>query len=180
MEKTVEIPEKVTVRIEGRDLIVTGPKGELKKDMRGSPVKVDISEGKATVSSESDRRMVKAHAGTWASHMSNMIIGVTNGWEAQLKIVYSHFPMKFSVEGDTVKIGNFLGERKDRIVKVKGDVKVENKKDIVIVTGNDKEEVGQAAAVIETAAKVRGFDKRVFQDGIHLTQKTSPVQDENN
>ena len=180
MEKIVEIPEGVNVTIEGRDLVVTGPKGELKKDMRGSPVKINFQEGKATVSSASDRRRVKAHAGTWASHMSNMIIGVTQGWEAQLKIVYSHFPMKFSVEGDTVKIGNFLGERKDRIVKVRGDVKVENKKDLVTVTGNDKEEVGQAAAVIEMAAKVRGFDKRVFQDGIHLTVKTAPIQGENN
>ena len=144
--------------------------------MRGSPVKVDIQQGKATVSSANDRRKVKAHAGTWAAHMKNMVIGVTKGWEAQLMIVYSHFPMKFSVEGDKVKIGNFLGERKDRITEVKGNVKVDVKKDVVTVTGNDKEEVGQAAAVIEQSAKVRGFDKRVFQDGVHLTQKTSPLE----
>ena len=176
MEKVVEIPEGVTVRVEGRKITVSGPKGELSRNIRGSPVKIEVSGDKATVASESDRRKIKSHAGTWAAHIRNMIIGVTQGWEARLRILYSHFPMKFTVEGDTVKIGNFLGERQDRITKVKGDVKVEVNKDLVTVTGNDREEVGQAAAVIEQSAKVRGFDKRVFQDGVHLIQKTAPME----
>lgn len=176
MEKTVEIPEGVTVTMEGRKITVSGPNGELTRDIMGSPVKIDVSEGKAMVTSDNDRRKVKSHAGTWAAHIRNMIVGVTQGWEARLKIMYSHFPMKFTVEGDAVKIGNFLGERKDRITRVKGDVKVEVKKDLVTVSGNSREEVGQAAAVIEQSAKVRGFDKRVFQDGVHLIQKTSPIE----
>ena len=176
MEKVVKIPEGVTVKMEGKEIIVSGPNGELRRNIEGSPIKIDISEGKAVVISNNDRRKVKSHAGTWASHMRNMITGVTQGWEAKLKILYSHFPMKFTVDGNTVKIGNFLGERKDRITEVKGNVKVDVKKDVVTVTGNDKEEVGQAAAVIEQSAKVRGFDKRVFQDGVHLTQKTSPLE----
>jgi large subunit ribosomal protein L6 len=176
MDKVVEIPEGVEVRLEGKELVVTGPRGELRKNVRGSPVRFDIGKEQLKVSSESDRRRVKSHAGTWASHARNMITGVSSEWEARLKIVYSHFPMKFTVEGDRIRIGNFLGERKDRTTRVRGDVKVELKKDTVIVTGKDKEEVGQAAAVIELAAKVRGFDKRVFQDGIHLIQKARPVE----
>jgi large subunit ribosomal protein L6 len=175
MEKTVEIPEGVTVKLEEREIMVSGPRGELRRNLRGSPVKVELSEREAKFTSESDRRKVKSHTGTWAAHLRNMITGVTQGWEARLKIVYSHFPMKFTVEGDKVTIANFLGERKDRITRVKGDVKVELKKDDVVVTGNDREEVGQAAAIIEQTAKVRGYDKRVFQDGIHLTQKTAPI-----
>jgi large subunit ribosomal protein L6 len=175
MEKIAEIPEGTSVKLEGRVLVVSGPRGELRRDMRGSPVKVTLSEGSATFASENDRRKVKSHAGTWASHLRNMITGVNQGWEARLKIVYSHFPMKFTTEGDTVTIGNFLGERKDRKARIRGDVKVELKKDVVAVTGNDKEEVGQAAAAIELAAKVKGYDRRVFQDGIHLTQKAAPI-----
>ena len=176
MEKTAEIPDGTSVKLEGRVLVVTGPRGELRRDMRGSPVKVKLSEGSAVFISENDRRKVKSHAGTWASHLRNMITGVNHGWEARLKIVYSHFPMKFTAEGDTVTIGNFLGERKDRKARIRGDVKVELKKDVVTVTGNDKEEVGQAAAVIELVTKVKGYDRRVFQDGIHLTQKTAPIE----
>ena len=178
MDKPVEIPEGVTVRLEGRELIVSGPKGEIRRGMGASPVNVDVSGSIAKFSSENDRRKVKSHAGTWASHLRNMITGVTQGWEAQLKIVYSHFPMKFTVDGDVVTISNFLGEKKDRKVRVKGDVKVELKKDVVTVTGNNREEVGQAAAVIEQIATVRGYDKRVFQDGVHLIQKTRPIEEE--
>ena len=175
MEKTVTIPEGVDVKFQGKEITVSGPRGELRRNIMGSPIRIEIAQGTAKVSSENDRRKIKSHAGTWASHMRNMITGVTHGWEARLKIVYSHFPMKFTVEGDTVTISNFLGERKDRKAKVKGDVKVELKKDIVIVTGNDKEEVGQAAARIELLATVKRFDRRVFQDGVHLIQKTTPI-----
>jgi large subunit ribosomal protein L6 len=178
MEKSVEIPDGITVKLEGRELVVSGPRGELRKNLRGSPVKIDLSQGKATFSTESERRKIKTHSGTWAAHLRNMITGVTQGWEARLKVVYSHFPIKFSVEGNSIKIGNFLGERKDRMARIKGDVKVEVQKDTVILTGNDREEVGQAAALIELTAKVRGYDKRVFQDGIHLIQKTAPIQEE--
>ena len=178
MEKTAEIPEGTSMKLEGRTLVVAGPRGELRKDMKGSPVRVTFSGSSATFASENDRRKVKSHAGTWASHARNMITGVNQGWEARLRIVYSHFPMKFTVDGDTVTIGNFLGERKDRKIRIKGDVRVEHKKDMVAVTGNDKEEVGQAAAAIELAAKVRGYDRRVFQDGIHLTRKASPIEAE--
>jgi large subunit ribosomal protein L6 len=178
MEKTADIPEGVEVKLEGKELIVSGPRGELRRKVGASPVKIEISGNTAKVTSESDRRRVKSHAGTWASHIRNMITGVTQGWEARLKLVYSHFPMKFTVEGDTVTIANFLGERKDRKATVKGDVKVELRKDVVIVTGNDREEVGQAAARIELLAKVRGYDRRVFQDGIHLMQKTSPIEED--
>lgn len=176
MEKSVEIPEGVSVKLEARELIVSGPRGELRKNLRGSPVRLELSGSRATFSSESERRRMKAHAGTWAAHLRNMITGVTRGWEARLKIVYSHFPMKFTVEGGRVRIGNFLGERRDRTARLMGEVSVELKKDVVVVTGSDRDEVGQAAAVIELAAKVKGYDRRVFQDGIHLIQKTRPME----
>jgi large subunit ribosomal protein L6 len=178
MEKVVKIPEGVSVRLEGRTVIVSGPRGELRRDMKGSPVKVQVAESKVVVASENDRRRIKSHAGTWAAHIRNMVTGVSKGYEAKLKIVYSHFPMKFSVEGHTVKVGNFLGERNDRKAKITGHVKIELQKDIVVVRGNDRDEVGQAAAVIEQTARVKGFDKRVFQDGIHLIQKSSPIEGE--
>ncbi len=176
MEKIVPIPEGVTVKLDGKELIVSGPRGELRKNIRGSPIKVEISADSARFISDNDRRKVKSHAGTWAAHCRNMVSGVTQGFEARLKVVYSHFPMKFTVEGNSVKIANFLGEREDRRADVAGDVKIELNKDEVVVTGTSREEVGQAAARIEQLATVRGFDRRVFQDGIHLIQKARPMK----
>lgn len=174
MEKTVNIPDGVNVSMEEGNLVVKGPKGELKKAVRG--VRADVREKTATFTSVSERRKDKAVTGTWRAHLSNMITGVTNGWEARLKIVYSHFPIKFNVDGSKVVIQNFLGERKERTSKIAGDVKVDVKKDEVVISGIDKEDVGQTAANIELTCKVRGYDRRVFQDGCHLTQKCKPIE----
>ena len=179
MIKEIEIPEGIEVRKEGNDLLIKGPKGELRREFYDHGIKVEIEESKVKVSSANDRRKSKALVGTWASHIRNMVTGVRLGWEARLKMVYSHFPIKFSVQGNKAVIQNFLGERKDREVKLKGDVKVDVQKDEVIVTGINKEHVGQAAASIEIVAKVKGFDRRVFQDGFHLVQKCKPIEENN-
>ncbi len=178
MIKEVVIPEGTGVSFESRILKVTGSKGELSRKIECPGLRVNVDKGRISFESESDRRRTKALAGTWASHARNMIEGVNHGFEARLKIVYSHFPMKFSVEGKKVILGNFLGGRKNREVDIKGEVEIRNEKDDVIVTGIDKEEVGQAASLIENMARVRGYDRRVFQDGIHLTQKAAVIKEE--
>ncbi len=174
-EKTIVIPEGVEVKIEGNTLVVKGPKGELSREFKHSDIKKQIKEGKIALSSGTDRRKLNALLGTWVSHIRNMITGVTSGWEAKLKIVYSHFPIKVSVEGDRVVIGNFMGRKSNITSKIAGDVKVEVKKDEIIVSGIDKGLVGQTAANIEIATKVTGYDRRVFQDGCHLIEKCRPA-----
>lgn len=178
MIKEIIIPEGTDVSFDSRVIKVAGPKGELSRKIDCPGLSVKIGKGRISFESESDRRRAKALAGTWASHARNMINGVNHGFEARLKIVYSHFPMKFNVEGKKVVLGNFLGGRKNREVEIKGDVEIRNEKDDVIVTGNNKEEVGQAASLIESMARVKGFDRRVFQDGIHLTQKAAVLKEE--
>lgn len=88
-----------------------------------------------------------------------------------MKVVYVYFPVSIKVEGDKVVISNFCGERKPRIAKIVGDTKVEVKEDDIIVSGINVEEVGQTAANIEQATKVKGKDPRVFLDGIYVYEK---------
>lgn len=184
-EKAVQIPDGIDVRIEREGsrqgrwaavLVVKGPKGELKREFSHPAAKVEIKEGSAVFSAASERRKDRAIVGTWAAHFRNMCAGVSGGWEARLKVIYSHFPMKLSVEGNKVIIGNFLGERKNREAGIVGKAKVEVAKDEIIITGINKEEVGLTAANIERAAKVQGYDRRVFQDGCHLIQKARPIE----
>lgn len=177
MQKTVEIPDGVKVELRGNELVVNGPKGELKRTVKG--VTIHVSEDKVLISSGTERRKEKAMVGTWNAHTRNMITGVTRGWEAKLKVVYSHFPVKFKIEGDRLVIQNFMGGRKSRVAKTYGDVKVDVKKDEIVITGIDKENVGQTAASIELTTKVKGYDRRVFQDGCHLIQKCKPLEGKN-
>jgi len=100
-----------------------------------------------------------------------MMSGVAYGFQYKLKLVYSHFPIQVKVEGRTISIDNFLGERKPRSARIMGESSVVVQGDELVVTGIDKEEVGQTAANIEQATRIKGRDPRVFQDGIYLVEK---------
>jgi len=77
-----------------------------------------------------------------------------------------------AVKGNIFVVNNYFGERVPRNADILSgvDVKV-NKKVEVVVSGIDKELVGQTAANIEKCATVKNRDRRVFQDGIYLINK---------
>jgi len=111
-------------------------------------------------------------AGTWKAHLNNMVKGVTEGFTYRLKAVYSHFPMNLKVESTELVVNNYFGEKVPRRAAFVGDVKVKVvKKTEVVITGHDKEQVGQTAANIERCCTVKKRDRRVFQDGIYLVAK---------
>jgi len=175
-EKTVAIPEGVDVTVAKNRVVVKGPKGELSRPCNRH-VTIKKRDSAVVISTDSERRTIKALAGTWKAHLTNMIIGVTKGYEVNMRIVYSHFPIKFSVKDSMIMIENFLGERSARTTHFIEGVEIKSDKDTVTITGIDKEKVGQAAANIELTAKVTGFDRRVFQDGIYVVEKTHPTEE---
>ncbi len=175
MEKKIEIPEGVEVKVEGFKIAVKGPKGELERDFT-SPlfrdyIEIKVEEGNVVVRSSVDRRKIKAMTGTITAHIRNMIKGVTQGYVYKLKAVYVHFPMTVEVKGDEVIIKNFLGEKTPRKAKIVGNVSVKVQGQEIIVEGVDKDAVGQTAANIEQAVRVTQLDRRIFQDGIYLVSK---------
>lgn len=178
MEKTVEVPDGVTVTLEDNTLAVSGPMGELKRPFVKNALKFVQKDSNITFSVDSTRRKEISLVGTWAAHLRNMIAGITRGWEARAKLVYSHFPVKLAVEDGRVSIQNFLGERRPRYSTIVGDTQVKLEKDELIITGNNKEDVGQTAGNLEIATKVSARDKRIFQDGIYITQKPQPQEKE--
>jgi len=74
-------------------------------------------------------------------------------------------------EGDAVSVSNFLGERKPRMAKIVEGVNVEIRGKEITVSGINREAVGQTAANIEQTTRIKGYDPRVFQDGIYLVDK---------
>jgi large subunit ribosomal protein L6 len=164
-----KIPEGVKVEIEKNKFKVSGPLGSLEKELKiPREIKVEKVENVIRVSCEEERRKLKAMGGTIIAHLRNMVEGVQKGFKYKLKIVYSHFPVTVKVEGDKVIIQNFLGERVPRIAKILGRTKVEVKPPEIFVFGIDLEEVSQTAANIEQACRIKGRDRRVFQDGIWI------------
>ncbi len=169
--RRVEIPDGVKVNVEGKIVEVMGEKGRLIRDFSGLPVSIEIVDGEIEVSALRSRRKEKACVGTVCAHIRNMITGVTKGFTYKLKIVFAHFPISVKVDGDKVIIANFMGERAPRVAKIVGDVKVTVNGDDVIVQGMNIEEVGQTAANIEQATKIKNRDPRRFLDGIYVYEK---------
>ncbi len=170
-ERTVEIPAGVTATIDGKTIIVEGPKGKLTRNMRYPGIDISCDGTVFTVSTASERKRIIAMIGTYAAHVRNMCGGVTEGYEYKMKVVYSHFPIQLKKTDKALEIINFLGEKQPRIARISEGVIVSTGNDEVILTGIDKELVGTTAARIERATHVRNRDPRVFQDGIYITEK---------
>ncbi|MHA1583071.1 MAG: 50S ribosomal protein L6 [Candidatus Baldrarchaeia archaeon] len=171
VKSEVKIPENVEVIVEGKRVTVKGPKGTLSRTFN-VPVNITLDGNIVRVEAFFPRKKEKAMVGTVASHIKNMIIGVTKGFIYKLKIVYAHFPINVKVEGKKILIENFLGERAPRVAEIVGDdVTVRVEGDDVIVEGINIEHVGQTAANIQLATKIKDKDPRVFQDGIYVYEK---------
>jgi large subunit ribosomal protein L6 len=108
---------------------------------------------------------------TYRAHVRNMFKGVQEGYTAKLKICSGHFPMTVTMDGNTIVVKNFLGEKIPRKSSLSKEVKIQIQGEIITVTGIDKELVGQAAATIEQTTRVTNRDRRIFQDGCYITLK---------
>jgi len=169
--RIVKIPEGVKARLDGSQLEVKGPKGQLSRNMRFPQVIVTCEGNEVTISTESKRKEMTAMVGTLEAHTKNMCRGVSEGFEYHMKMVYSHFPIQLKLQGNRLEIANFLGEKKARYARIEAGVTAKIANDEVVLTGIDRELVGTSAANIEHATHIRNRDPRVFQDGIYIVQR---------
>ncbi|VVB93352.1 50S ribosomal protein L6 [uncultured archaeon] len=170
-KRTIEIPEGVNVNIDKLNVSISGPQGNLQRELWYPGITIKRNDSEVVVLTDIPRREQLAMLGTLESHLKNMIAGVTKGYEYTMKVVYSHFPIQLKTEGQQVIIGNFLGEKRARKANIQGNTKVLIKGDHVIISGINKEDVGQTAANIRQATKIKRFDPRVFQDGVYLVER---------
>jgi large subunit ribosomal protein L6 len=174
-EKKIKVPEGLTAEVSGMKVVVSGPKAKLSREFSGMfGIKIERTADGIKASSESDIRKQKSKVGAVIAHIRNLFMGVTEGYTARLKVIYTHFPVTVKVEDKDRKVlvTNFLGEKTPRVAKIFGDdTKVEIKAADITITGSDIESVGQTAANLEQITRVRAHDRKVFQDGIFITEK---------
>ena len=166
----LQIPDDADARTDHLDLTVEGPNGSVTRQLWYPDVSVSVENGTVVVESDADDAETMSTIGTFASHVQNAFYGVTEGWEYEMEVFYSHFPMDVRVADDTIVIENFLGERAPRRTTVHGDTEVEIDGETVVLRGPDIEDVGQTAADIEQLTQVTDKDVRVFQDGVYVTE----------
>ena len=141
----ISIPDKVTVKVgDDRIVQVKGPKGELAWAL---PLGVTVSGDAKSISvtRESEDRVVRALHGTTQRLITNMIVGVSQGYKRDLEIHGVGF--RAAVKGTNIDLQ--LGQSHDRLHPIPKGVKVtvtENTK--ISIEGIDKQVVGQLAADI--------------------------------
>lgn len=174
-KEELDIPKGVTVTLEGGHHIrVKGSEGDITKDfshVRG--IKVAIEKNKVIFSTNFPKSGTLALIKTIVSIINNLIVGVQTNYTYISKIAYSHFPCSVRVDEKDrfIYVENFLGERAPRKAKYPDNVKVEVNGDDVYFIGPDKEALGQSAANVKRACRIRKKDPRVFQDGVYLYRK---------
>ncbi|MGC8574153.1 MAG: 50S ribosomal protein L6 [Thermoplasmata archaeon] len=176
MEEIIEIPKGINVSLKDGLLSVKGPRGTVSKKFIYEYARIELQGNAIKIYTTREKKSDTSVIGTWRSIISSLFIGVTKGYIYTMKIVYAHFPVKVTVKGNEITLDNFLGEKSPRKLILNADVKVNIKGDIVTLEGNDLETLGNAAARIEKLSKIKGFDPRVFQDGIYIVKKGDIIE----
>jgi len=168
IEEKVVLPEGISASLEGKEIMLKGKNGELKKTFNRPYVNIEVKGNEVFFKPVKNTKREKKIIGSFVAHLKNMINGLNEPHKYILKICSGHFPMDVSVSGEELVIKNFFGEKIPRTLKLKKGVKVGVDGDQVIVESTSKELAGQVSADIEQLTRRSGYDSRIFQDGIHL------------
>jgi large subunit ribosomal protein L6 len=140
----IAVPSGVTVDIQGGDVTVTGPKGELRRSLNPE-MRITLEDGRLTVTRPSDGRQHRAQHGLTRSLLANMVKGVTEGFDKNLEIVGVGYRAEKAGDGLTLRMG--FSHTVDITPPPGISLSVEGNNKIK-VSGIDKEAVGQMAAEI--------------------------------
>lgn len=151
-KQIIDIPGGVTVRQEADRLTVEGPKGQLNREFLPL-VEFTIGQQEATCRIKADTARHRALWGTYASHLKNMITGVTEGYSK--KLIIEGIGYKASLKDDQLILD--LGFSHPVTVEIPRDLTVTVEKNQITVTGIDKEKVGQLAARIRSHKKTEPY-----------------------
>ena len=147
--RKIEIPAGVTIVEENGDIIVKGPNGELSTKLVDG-ISLSIEESSLTVSRENDSNRLKAMHGTTNANISNMITGVTKGYEKKLEIIGVGY--RFTLKGNTLVINAGYSHPVELEIPTGLTVEVPSNTELT-VKGIDKVKVGEFAANIRKVRK---------------------------
>ena len=145
----VSIPTGVDVKVDGQDVLVKGPKGELSLTVP-APITVEQADGTLEVKRPNDEREARSLHGLTRSLLNNMVVGVTEGYEKKMEIYGTGY--RVAARGSDLEFS--LGYSHTILVKAENGVSfaVENPTRFS-VQGIDKQRVGEVAANIRKLRK---------------------------
>jgi len=150
----VSIPSGVTVEVKDQILTVKGAKGELTQPIP-TGIEITVEEGTLTVDRKNNSKPLRALHGTLRALAANMITGVSEGYKKELAIEGVGF--KGVLKGRELVLS--LGYSHEINFKIPDGVEIaaEGNGTEIVITGFDKQKVGQAAAQIRSYYKAEPY-----------------------
>ncbi len=157
-KQPIEIPSGVTVSLDGHVLKVKGAKGE--SELKFShEVEVTVGEKEIEVKKVGKTKNAPALWGTTRALIQNMITGVTEGFEKKLELQGVGY--KMAVQGKKVNLN--LGFSHPVELEIPEGLTVQVDKEIMSITGIDRQKVGQFAAEIKRLKPVEPYKGKGFR-----------------
>ena len=170
--KSITIPDGVSITIEKSEVKVKGPKGEL-SEVIDQDFELEIEEGSAKLKRPTDQKRHKALHGLYRSLINNMVVGVNDGYKKELEFVGVGY--KATAQNNVLELS--LGYSHNIFVGIPPEIKVtaetaKGKNPIVTLESIDKQLIGQMAAKIKSLRKVEPYKgKGVRFVGEHIRRK---------
>ncbi len=168
----IEIPSgvRVSVDVPAGSITVSGKAGSSIKAVNSKYLDVAVEGGKIIIRPNGNKKLAKKAAlveNTLLKVLSKSLKSVEDGIVVKMSIVYAHFPMSIEIKGNRMLIKNIFGGKISREAGIVGDTKAVVKGQEVIISGADLYDTGQTVANIMKACHARGYDSRLFHDGIY-------------
>jgi len=141
----IPLPKGVEVKKEGIQLSVKGPKGSL--NLKVMPVvQVDVGDEQINVSLKIDKASNRKWHGLYRTLIANMVEGTSKGFEKRLKLIGTGY--RANVQGSKIDLQVGYSHPTPLDIPDGVDVKMEDKNTTIIISGADKQQIGQFAADI--------------------------------
>jgi len=171
-KQIITIPKGVTVTSNAGEVTVVGPRGTLVRTFR-SDVAIIVEDTTVRFEKVKENGFTNALWGTYASHVINMIEGVTIGFKKVL--ILDGVGYRMELAGDTLKMA--LGFSHPTIVKIPEDIKAVVEKNRITLESNDKERIGAFAGTLYAMKKPEPYKGKGFHyEGQILIRKQGKRQ----
>jgi large subunit ribosomal protein L6 len=143
-KKAVAVPSGITANVEGQTVKVKGPKGALSVVLPDE-VAVKLDGGQIKVDPRNETKRARSQWGTSRTLIANLIAGVTKGFEERLEI--NGVGYRAAVQGKNLQLA--LGYSHDVVYPIPEGITIATPRPVeIVVTGSDRQKVGQVAAEI--------------------------------
>jgi len=143
-KRAVAVPSGITANVEGQTVKVKGPKGELSAVLPDE-VAVKLDGGQIKVDPRNETKRARSQWGTSRTLVANLIAGVTKGFEERLEI--NGVGYRAAVQGKNLQLA--LGYSHDVVYPIPEGITIVTPRPVeIVITGTDRQKVGQVAAEI--------------------------------